>query len=69
MSRIRIALGGVAAAGLMLMSAGAASADAPTVQTSVERKVLDLGNGWKINSPTTVKSTTEVSPAGPVQVE
>jgi len=61
MSRTKVALVGVVAAGLMLMSAGAASADAPTVQTSVERQVLDLGNGWKINSPTTVKTTTGVS--------
>jgi hypothetical protein len=63
MSRTRTALVGVVAAGLMLMSAGAASASEPvqTTSSSVTREVLDLGNGWFINSPTKTDTTTTVS--------
>jgi hypothetical protein len=60
MSRIRIALVGVVAAGLMLMSAGAASAS-ESVETSIVNEVLNLEGGWYIASPTTTTVTTSES--------
>jgi hypothetical protein len=55
-SRTRAALVGVVAAGLMLMSAGAASA-APTVENEFDNIVV--GNSWWLESPTEI--TTNVS--------
>jgi hypothetical protein len=63
MSRIRIALVGVVAAGLMPMSAGAASAS-ESVETSVVNEVLNLEGGWYIASPT--KTTVTTSESDPV---
>jgi hypothetical protein len=60
MSRIRTALVGTVAAGLLLMSAGAASA-APETTTSTAREGLDLGNGWFSNSPVTTDVTKDVT--------
>ena len=60
MSRTRVGLVGIVAAGLMLMSAGAASA-APETTTSTAREVLDLGNGWFSNSPVTTDVTKDVT--------
>ena len=52
----------VVAAGALLLSAAVLPASAePQYSTSVERQVLSLGDGWYINSPTTVKTTTEDS--------
>jgi hypothetical protein len=58
MSRTRVGLVGIVAAGLMLMSAGAASAS--TSSTSA-REVLNLGNGWVSNSPVTTNVTKDVT--------
>ena len=57
MSRIRTALVGVVAAGLMLTTAQVAAAEETT---SVELKSVALGGGWTIQSPTTVTKTTSV---------
>jgi hypothetical protein len=57
MSRIRTALVGVVAAGLMLTTAQVASAEETT---SVELKSVALGGGWTIQSPTTITKTTSV---------
>jgi hypothetical protein len=56
MSRTRVGLVGIVAAGLMLMTAGAASA-APTVETEFDN--IALGNSWWLESPTQI--TTDVS--------
>jgi hypothetical protein len=56
MSRIRTALVGTVAAGLLLMSAGTASAD---VTTKTEFDNIALGNSWWLESPTEI--TTDVS--------
>jgi hypothetical protein len=60
MSRIRTALVGTVAAGLLLMSAGAASASEPVVETKHDNIALD--NNWWLESSTeitTVRDTTE----------
>jgi hypothetical protein len=56
MSRIRTALVGVVAAGLMLMSAGAASA-APSSVTEFDN--IALGDSWWLESSTEI--TTDVT--------
>jgi hypothetical protein len=56
MSRIRTALVGTVAAGLLLMSAGVASAE---TTTKVEFDNIALGNSWWLESPTEI--TTDVS--------
>jgi hypothetical protein len=56
MSRTRVGLVGIVAAGLMLMSAGAASA-APTVENEFDNIVV--GNSWWLESPTEI--TTDIS--------
>jgi hypothetical protein len=63
MSRIRTALVGIVAAGLMLITAGAASATPePSVPTqTTQREVVALGNGWFINSATTTTTTVTSS--------
>jgi hypothetical protein len=58
MSRIRIALAGLAAGSLMLMSAGAASG-APTVKTEFDN--IELGNSWWLESPTQITTDVQTS--------
>jgi hypothetical protein len=62
MSRIRTALVGVVAAGLMLMTAGAASATPepamPVVSTSVQSQSVSIGGGWSITSSTEITETS-----------
>jgi hypothetical protein len=58
MSRIRIALAGLVAGSLMLMTAGVASASSSSV---TEFDNIELGNSWWLESPTQI--TTDVSTA------
>ena len=62
MSRVRTALVGVIAAGLMLMTAGAASATPepamPVVSTSVLSQSVSIGGGWSITSSTEITETS-----------
>jgi hypothetical protein len=60
MSRIRTALVGTVAAGLLLMTASVASA-APVEASSSIREVTDLGGGWFSNSQVLTSVTTDVT--------
>jgi hypothetical protein len=62
MSRTRVGLVGIVAAGLMLMTAGAASATPePTSVTTSAREVLSLGDGWFSNTPVYTTVITDVT--------
>jgi hypothetical protein len=68
LSRTRVGLVGIIAAGLMLMSAGAASAtpEPPTTSTAFETiQIGSVNSNWDIQSPTTTVTTTNETAAPP----